>query len=333
MRPDFRVSRVAGLLLTTAVIGWLDYATGPNIAFSLVYLIPVVVAAWLEGARAAVLLAVLASTGWFVADYLWHHTSLAITSWNTFTRLSIFVAIGMLIAGLRRNQRNLERANEQLESFSRSVSHDLRSPLIQISRYSELLAGPVAALDDAARRHLSTISRAASDGLQLVDDLLRFAQMYRAEILRVPVDLNRVVAAIRADLAPVEVGRTIRWSVAVLPTVRADPAMMQIALRNLLENAVKYTRPREEAVIEVSSYEERDSVVVRVRDNGVGFNPQYMHKLFHVFERLHGASEFEGNGIGLALVREIVVRHGGRVWADAQLDAGATFYVSLPRSL
>jgi light-regulated signal transduction histidine kinase (bacteriophytochrome) len=322
--------RITLLLAGTIAIGWLDYATGPDIGFSLIYLIPIVLAAWIDGSAATIAVAVAASTAWFLADYFWHHTTLAITLWNSFTRFSIYTAIGVLIAHQRKSQASLQKANEQLESFSRSVSHDLRAPLIHIGRYSELLGERAVALDDTGRHQLSLISRSATDGLMLIDDLLQFAQMQRTEVRRGPVDLNAMVATIRRNLELSAPDRKIRWQIETLPAVRGDAAMLQVAIRNLLENAVKYTRSRDEAIITVGSYERDHFVVVFVRDNGVGFDPRYTNKLFRVFERLHGQTEFEGTGIGLALVREIVTRHGGQVWADGQLDAGATFHISLP---
>jgi light-regulated signal transduction histidine kinase (bacteriophytochrome) len=332
MAATLHLVRTTGLLVITALLGWFDYATGPDIGFSLFYLVPVVTAAWFDGGRAAALVALVASVGWFIADYLWHPTKLAVTSWNSFTRFSIFLSIGLLIAHLRTKQQDLERSNERLESFTRSVSHDLRSPLIHIGRYAELLGERAAALDEQGNRHLGEIARAATDGLQLVDDLLRFAQVQSADIVATAVNLNDVVTGVRTDLEPGARNRRIRWHIDDLPTVKGDPAMIRVVMRNLLDNAIKYTRPCEEAIIEVTSFDQATNVVIAVRDNGVGFDPHYKHKLFRVFERLHSDDQFEGTGIGLALVREIIVRHGGNVWADARPEGGATFYIALPRT-
>lgn len=320
------------LLISIAGIGWVDYITGPDIGFSLFYLVPVVIAGWRHGILLVILVAGCASFSWFVADYLLEHTAPLITLWNGFTRLTIFVAIGALIFRLRAEHELLMKANTELESFSHSVSHDLRSPLIHIGRYAEMLTKRAEALDDAGKRYLSSISASASDGLRLIDDLLEFAQVGRTQLQGRSVPLAAVVADVQRELAEAAGDRTIRWSIGALPTVQGDAPMLRVVMRNLMENAVKYTSTREEALIEVGSYaDDNGAFVIYVRDNGVGFDPQYASKLFGVFQRLHGHDEFKGTGIGLALVRQIVERHGGRVWADGQVDYGATVSISLPK--
>ena len=226
----------------------------------------------------------------------------------------------------------LEETNRELESFSYSVSHDLRAPLRHILGFSEMLAKHnQGRLDDKSQRHLRVISEAATKGGQLVDDLLAFSRLGRAEILKSRVDLGRLVEEVRGELAPELEGRRVHWTVAPLPVVQGDPALLRMVLKNLLSNAAKYTRPRAEARIEVSSDEGPDEVAIHVRDNGVGFEMQYVDKLFGVFQRLHTAEQFEGTGIGLAHVRRIVMRHGGRVWAESVLNEGASFHFTLPR--
>ncbi len=226
----------------------------------------------------------------------------------------------------------LRASNKELESFSYSVSHDLRAPLRHIAGYTELLNELEGSrLSERGLRFLDNISDAASFAGTLVDNLLSFSQMGRSALRMSDVDLGALVASIREELAPDCEGRQIEWHVLPMPIVVADAAFLHMTLRNLLGNAVKYTRTRELAVIEVGAEQRHGEVMVYVRDNGVGFDMQYAGKLFGVFQRLHRMEEFEGTGIGLASVRRIIERHDGRVWAEGELDKGATFYFSLPK--
>ena len=226
----------------------------------------------------------------------------------------------------------LAEVNDELESFSYSVSHDLRAPLRHVSGFASLLresAGP--RLDEQDHRYLATITEAAGRMGQLIDDLLAFSRAGRSLLTRKPVKLPALVDEVRREVSSSINGRVISWTIHPLPVVDADPAMLRQVAVNLLANAVKYTATRDQATIEVGAIQDNDrEVTIFVRDNGVGFDMQYAHKLFGVFQRLHRAEEFEGTGIGLANVRRIVQRHGGRVWAEGALNAGATFYFSLP---
>lgn len=226
----------------------------------------------------------------------------------------------------------LEVANKELESFSYSVSHDLRAPLRHVQGYVDMLTREAqGALSGKGQRFLRTIAEAAREMGLLIDDLLSFSRMGRAEMREATVDTLRLVAEVRESLEREAAGRTIRWTVGELPAVRGDAAMLRIVFVNLLGNAVKYTRRRATAEIEVGcAGHEDDRVVFFVRDNGAGFDMKYADKLFGVFQRLHRADEFEGTGIGLATVRRIVGRHGGRTWAEGRPDAGATFHLTLP---
>jgi light-regulated signal transduction histidine kinase (bacteriophytochrome) len=224
----------------------------------------------------------------------------------------------------------LERSNKELESFSYSVSHDLRAPFRHIVGFAELLRESAGGLDDTQRRYVDTIIESAFSAGRLVDDLLSFSQMGRASLLPIAVEVNRLVQDVRRTLAPDTEGRAIDWRISDLGTAHADPVMLRLVFQNLLSNAIKYTRSRQPAVIEIGAERRPGEVMFFVRDNGVGFDMAYVGKLFGVFQRLHRVEDYEGTGIGLANVRRIVERHGGRAWAEGTLDKGATFYFSLP---
>lgn len=225
----------------------------------------------------------------------------------------------------------LEQANKELESFSYSVSHDLRAPLRHVQGYVEMLQRATEGqLEGKAQRYLKVIGEASVEMGQLIDDLLDFARTGRAEMAQSRIDLNALVRATIEDEQRVAAGRDIVWQVATLPAVVGDAAMIKQVLANMIGNAVKYTRLRNPALITIDTAgEENGRVILFVRDNGAGFDMQYAHKLFGVFQRLHRSEDFEGTGIGLATVRRIIGRDGGRVWAESAVNEGATFYVTL----
>jgi signal transduction histidine kinase len=224
--------------------------------------------------------------------------------------------------------------NQELEAFSYTVSHDLRAPLRHINGYVEMLQRDTAGqLSERSARYLTTITDASLEMGRLIDDLLAFSRVGKAEFRGSALSLNDVINESILTLETEAHDRRIEWHVAALPRVIGDAALLKQAMTNLLDNALKYSRARDPAVITVGSAgEEGKRAVLFVRDNGVGFDMRYVHKLFGVFERLHPAEEFEGTGIGLATVRRIITRHGGRVWAEGSLQAGATFYFTLELS-
>ena len=227
----------------------------------------------------------------------------------------------------------LERVNKELAAFSYSVSHDLRAPFRHIVGFSEMLRDREGErLSERGKRYLATVIEAAENAGRLVDALLTFSQMGRTALVPVEFDPTVLVSEVRRALELEQGERPIEWRIEEMPMVHADPAMLRQVFHNLLSNAVKYTRGRNPAVIEVSCRAAEKELVFSVRDNGVGFEMAYAHKLFGVFQRLHRAEEFEGVGIGLANVQRVIERHGGQIRAEGRLGEGATFHFSLPRS-
>ncbi len=237
-----------------------------------------------------------------------------------------------LDARVRERSAELEAANRDLDAFASSVAHDLHAPTRHVNGYAQILLQRYAAeLSPEAQGHLRVIADAAERMGHLIADLLAFSRLARAEMQRQPVALDALVARLRHELKFETENREIVWEVAPLPVVPADESMLRQVLVNLLSNAIKYTRGRTPAVIEVGSRPgEPGETICFVRDNGAGFDMRFVGKLFGMFERLHRADEFEGTGIGLANVRRIIQRHGGRTWAEGEVGKGATFFFSLP---
>ena len=226
----------------------------------------------------------------------------------------------------------LEESNRELDAFSYSVSHDLRSPLRHMAGFMELLqkrSWPQ--LDETNRHYMTIISESSKRMGMLIDDLLAFSRIGRSEMRTVAIRVEKLVQEAIGELREETKERDIAWKIGELPDIHGDPSLLRLVLVNLISNALKFTRTRPRAEIEIGCTEEEDEFLFFVRDNGVGFDMNYAEKLFGVFERLHHRDEFEGTGIGLANVRRIVSRHGGRVWGVGSLDQGATFYFSLPK--
>jgi len=244
----------------------------------------------------------------------------------------------------------LQAANEELEAFSYSVSHDLRAPLRHVQGFVDLLEKEAGAtLSEKSRRYLATISESARRMGNLIDDLLAFSRVGRAEMQKTEVNLDELVREALGDFQAETTERNIAFQLHPLPAVRADRALLRMVFVNLIANAVKFTGKRAVATIEIGCLESGarrgtsgaghapawpaghpPSITIYVRDNGAGFDPRYAHKLFGVFQRLHNQEEFTGTGIGLANIQRIIQRHGGRTWAEGVVDGGATFYFSIP---
>jgi signal transduction histidine kinase len=226
----------------------------------------------------------------------------------------------------------LEAANQELEAFGYTVSHDLRAPLRHIDGYVDMLRDEAPAVGEKGTRYMKVISESAKQMGLLIDGLLAFSRMGRSAMTLAPTAMAKLIEDVRVELAPDMKDRTIEWHIGPLPSVRVDRALFKLVWTNLLSNAVKYTKNREKTVISIGYEEKGAELEFFVKDNGAGFDMKYIENLFGIFQRLHLKEEFEGTGIGLANVRRIVARHGGRTWAQGELDAGATFYFTIPKT-
>jgi PAS domain S-box-containing protein len=240
--------------------------------------------------------------------------------------------IKQLNVTLERNLAQLQLTNKELESFSYSVSHDLRAPLRSINGYAQMIQEDHAReIGEEAQRMLNVIRNNAKKMGTLIDDLLSFSRMGRKEVARVTIDFNKLVEQIITDLKQITPAGT-KITIHPLLNTQGDPALLSQVFINLISNAIKYSAKKETPAVEIGSHEKEEEIEYYVKDNGAGFDMQYAHKLFGVFQRLHSNDEFEGTGVGLAIVQRIVVKHGGKVWAEGKLNEGATFYFSLPKT-
>lgn len=225
----------------------------------------------------------------------------------------------------------LEKSNAELQAFSYSVSHDLRAPLRGIIGFTTILEEDyVSKLDDEAKRITSIIKSNTLKMARLIDDLLAFSKLEKQDIVKTSVDTNTLVKNVKQDLMNSYKGFTIDWVIKEMPSINADINAITQVWINLISNAIKYSRNSRQPRIEIGHKIQQGESVFYVKDNGVGFDPEYKDKLFKVFQRLHSAEEFEGTGVGLAIVEKIVLKHGGRIWAEAEKNKGATFYFTLP---
>jgi light-regulated signal transduction histidine kinase (bacteriophytochrome) len=314
------------------------------------FLFAVAIAAWYGGPGAAAVAWGLSclSFDYFFVEPL-YSLDIAPSDLPYFTVFALFAALVTWFSAVRRRVERellqtrddlekrgaeLQASNNELEAFAYSVSHDLRAPLRHMAGFSELLQkNSASVLDDKSKRYIGVILESAKKMGALIDDLLGFSRIGRAETSKATVSLARLVeealSEVRRDLGD----RNIVWKVEKLPAAYGDRAMLRLALVNLISNAAKFTRTRTPAEIEIGYMEQTDNqVVVFVRDNGVGFDMKYASKLFGVFQRLHPTEAFEGTGIGLATVQRIAHRHGGRAWGEGVVGEGATFYLSIAKS-
>jgi signal transduction histidine kinase len=232
---------------------------------------------------------------------------------------------------VRQRTEELKIANRELEAFSYSVSHDLRSPLRAVSVFSQaLLTEHAAGLSDEGKRMLHNVNAGAAHMDRLITDLLRLSQLNRQPLHKGPVHFADLARKVIDEMSHERADRDIEFVIADFPTWQVDGGLIQQVFVNLISNAIKFTRERAKARIEVGFRMDGTTLVCFVRDNGVGFDMKYMNKLFGVFQRLHSADQFEGTGVGLSIVRRIIERHGGKVWVDGEQNQGATFYFSLP---
>jgi len=234
---------------------------------------------------------------------------------------------------LAKRSTELESINKELEAFAYSISHDLRSPLRHMAGFTELLQKKVSSVvDEKSNHYITMILDSAKRMGTLIDDLLAFSRIGRAETKMTLVSLAQLVREVLTEVCQDTEGRNIAWKIGALPEFYGDRSMLRLVLVNLISNAIKFTRTRPQAEIEIGCADgNSDDLVVFIRDNGVGFDMKYVNKLFGVFQRLHQSDAFEGTGIGLATVQRIIHRHGGKVWAEGVVDSGATFYFSAPK--
>ncbi|MEQ8905344.1 ATP-binding protein [Ekhidna sp.] len=233
---------------------------------------------------------------------------------------------------LKENTRKLQAMNEELESFSYSVSHDLRAPLRAIDGFSKVLQKKASdQLDESNLGHLNTIVENVDKMKKLIDDMLAFSKMSRQEQKTSVFDPKQLIEEVFEEEKQVVSNSKVEISIGEIPRIEADKDLIRQVFNNLIGNAIKYSSTKENPKIEVEGKNEGTETIISIKDNGVGFDEEYADKLFKIFQRLHDADEFEGTGVGLAIVKKIVDRHGGRVWAEAELDKGATFYIALPK--
>ena len=351
--------RIGFLPIATALCAGANFVadafTPTDIAFSTLYTVVVLMAARFCSANGVIGVAAGCAVLTILADYLSPPGGLAyvgiIDTVISLTAISLVTLLTVrqknaeaslrehsgeilkLNNELAKRARELETSNSELESFAYSVSHDLRAPLRHIVGFSELLQKQAASsLDEKSRRFLQTIFESAMRMGNLIDDLLAFSRIGRAETKKALVSLDQLTKDAVAEIGQDTGARIIIWKIEPLPVCYGDRSMLKLVMVNLVSNAVKFTNMRARAVIEIGCLDRENEVEVFVRDNGAGFDMLYVDKLFGVFQRLHLPEQFEGTGIGLATVRRIIHRHGGEVRAEGNVDQGATFYFSLPKT-
>jgi light-regulated signal transduction histidine kinase (bacteriophytochrome) len=307
------------------------------------FLFAIVLTAWYEGTGPAIFALTLSSLAF---DYCFtaplHSLRVERSEVPYYVTYILFAALIAGFAAIRRRAESdllrardeLQAANKELEAFAYSVSHDLRAPLRHMVGFGELLQKNVnSKLDEKSQRYMTMILDSAKRMGALIDDLLAFSRIGRVEAQMTLVNLDQLVTEVVTDVRQEAAARDIVWRIDPLPSCYGDRSMLRIVFVNLISNAIKFTRPRARAEIEIGCAKGNEhEVMIFVRDNGTGFDMKYVDKLFGVFQRLHHADEFEGTGIGLATVQRIINRHGGTVRAEGSVNQGATFYISVRKS-
>jgi light-regulated signal transduction histidine kinase (bacteriophytochrome) len=325
-------------LVLNCIVGFADYLTGAQIGVEAFYLLPIFFVTWFVSRKTGMFMSFLSTMTIIAANTPRFYVHPVIEVWNLFTHFCFFIIFVFLLSRIRRTLEErsglvarLERANRDMESFTYAASHDLRSPLIAIAGFSRILREDYAgALDEKGKDLLGRIEGSARKMSQLIDDLLSFARVSTQEIRRSEIDMEALAGKVFEELKPVMGERNIRFEVNGLPPAYGDMPMLRQVIVNFLTNAIKFTRTRETPVIEVGGYKEKRGNVYYVRDNGVGFDREFSDRLFGLFQRMHASQQFEGTGIGLFMIKQIIEKHGGRVWAEGEPDKGATFYFGLP---
>ncbi len=327
-------------------IGYIDYLTGFELRIDVFYLMPISVAVWYVGRKAGLALSTLSAVLIFLSDLLSKpgHAVHAVDVWNTLMILLFFIIVTLSLSKLRttldvqkrlssdlqRALKDTKEANEYLESFSYSVSHDLRTPLWHVRSFAEMLTEKHAdSLDAEGRDYIGRILANTDRMKGVIDALLALSRYSRGDLSRSKVNLAAMVRSAHEENRKKQPERKIDLITADSIEAHCDRVLIQVAICNLMENAWKFTNQRRDAVIEfgIRTIEGEDAYFIR--DNGVGFSMEHVKRLFGPFQRLHASSEFPGFGIGLATVQRIIHRHGGRIWAEGQVNRGATFYFTL----
>jgi light-regulated signal transduction histidine kinase (bacteriophytochrome) len=325
-------------LVLNCLVGFADYLSGKHIGVEAFYLLPIFFVTWFISMDTGFFMSLISMATIVAANLPKFHEHPVIEGWNLFMHFCFFLIFTLLLSRIRRTLEErsslvarLERANKDMESFTYAASHDLRSPLIAISGFSRILREDYAdSIDEKGKDLLSRIEGSAKKMSQLIDDLLSFGRVSTREIRRSEVDMEELAGKVFEELRPVIGQRNIRFEVEGLPPAYGDLSMLRQVIVNFITNALKFTRTRETPLIEVGGSREEKENIYFVRDNGVGFDKELGKKLFGMFQRIHASQQFEGTGIGLFMIKQIVEKHGGRVWAEGEPDKGATFYFSLP---
>ena len=324
-------------------IWFFDYITGPDLSFLIFYVFPVFFIAWFAGLWYGILFSIISALAWVSADVMTRFETLDffIIFWNTTVRLCVFIIIVYVVSSLKQVNEKLEQnilklddTNKELEAFNYSVSHDLKTPLIAIGGFARRLIKRYSGeLDAKGVEELDIIKSNTDKMQQLIDDLLAYSRAGHHLIRKSHIDMDGLVKTVFDDVKKLSPNRTLKCIMKPLPPVEGDGLLLRQVMFNLLTNAVKFTRSRGLGIIEIGGYGNEQENIYHVKDNGVGFDGKSTHKLFNAFQRLHKKEDFEGTGLGLTIVQRIVHRHGGRVWAEAEVNEGATFYFSVPNNV